>query len=282
MITITYKEYSAAIDEQGAELKSFTKSGVEILRHDPTDGWQSTSPVLFPICGALRDDYFQKDGVKYPLPKHGFAKERSFTGEKTAENVACFTLAPMPGDEKIYPWSYVFRTIFTLSDEGLQVDYRVENKSDETMYYSLGAHEAYATPEGLEAYTVTFDQPETASLLTLEGPLLDGKSLPFLQNETGFKLHPDLFAGDTMIFRDLASDGATLEGPSRKIHVEFADFPAFLIWTMVGSKFVCLEPWCGLPDMADGDHDLSKRPCILSVEPGCTKTNTHYITVELK
>ncbi|MBE6999961.1 MAG: hypothetical protein E7428_07220 [Ruminococcaceae bacterium] len=282
MITITYKNYQAAIDEFGAEIKSLQKDGVEILRHDPADGWQSTSPVLFPICGALKDGYFEKDGVRYPLPKHGFAKERTFAGEKPAENVAALTLAPLPGDEKLYPWNYVFQVIFTLSDQGLQVDYRVENRSDETMYYSLGAHEAYATPEGLEAYTVTFDQPETASLLTLEGPLLDGKSIPFLQNEASFRLHPDLFAGDTMIFRDLKSTGATLEGPSRKIRVDFTGFPAFLIWTMVGSKFVCLEPWCGLPDMANGDHDLAKRPCILSVEPGCTKTSTHTVAIELK
>ena len=282
MILITYKNYTASIDEFGAELKSLQKDGVEILRHDPTDGWQSTSPVLFPVCGSLRDGYFEKDGVRYPLPKHGFAKSRSFEGAKPEENRAVFTLGPLPGDEALYPWNYIFQVIFTLEDKGLRVDYRVENKSDETMYYSLGAHEAYATPEGLEAYIVTFDQPETASLLTLEGPLLDGKSVPFLQNEVGFALHPDLFAGDTMIFRDLKSIGATLEGPSRKIRVDFTGFPAFLIWTMVGSKFVCLEPWCGLPDMADGDHDLTKRPCILSVEPGCTKTSTHIVEIELK
>ena len=104
MVPSTLGILCAGIDPGGAEMESLPAGGVEMLRHDARDAWQSVAPVLFPICGGLKDDTFYHNGRAYKLPKHGFASLRTFEAVKTAENAACFTLRPQPGDEAMYPW----------------------------------------------------------------------------------------------------------------------------------------------------------------------------------
>ena len=44
-------------------------------------------------------------------------------------------------------------------------------------------------------------------------------------------------------------------------------------------RFVCIEPWHGLPDAAGGDHDLFHRPAVRLLEPGETFSCTQTVTV---
>ena len=57
----------------------------------------------------------------------------------------------------------------------------------------------------------------------------------------------------------------------------FSGFPQVLIWSKPGPmRFLCIEPWYGLPERVDGGHDLFRRPCVQVLEPGqdftCTQT----------
>ena len=252
MIRIHDGRFTADIDENGAELKSLCIGRTEFMRCDPADPWQETAPVLFPICGGLKDDYFLYQGKKYPLPKHGFAKKRVFTGKKTAENEAVFTLLPREGDEKMYPWKYCFTAAFRLAEGSLTVTYTVESRDKEDMFFSLGAHEGYAMPEGLEAYTVEFDKEETAPVYSVTGSLLDGGKRPFLRNEKSFRPRADMFKPDALIFKDLVSRSVTLRGP----------FP-FLLTPEPAFR----PPWWAVTSSASGEL-RSKRtsaPAICSV-----------------
>ena len=281
MIRIENGNISALVDEKGAELKSLCLDGVEFMRHDPADPWQESAPVLFPVCGGLKDDYFLYRGKKYPLPKHGFAKNRLFHGEKTAENEAVFTLEPEQGDAEIYPWSYRFAVTFRLSQGSLRVEYAVENRDREEMLFSLGAHEGYALPEGIEAYRVEFEKEETVPVYSVTGPLLDGGRKPFLLHEKSFRPRPEMFRPDALIFKDLASRRLTLNGPGRRVTVEFPGFPFLLLWQIPGSRYLCVEPWHGMPDALDGDHDLARKEGIVRLSPGGRFALTHTITPEV-
>ena len=281
MILIRNSGLSAEIDEFGAELKSLRKDGAEFLRHDPRDPWQETAPVLFPICGGLKDDYFLYRGREYHLPKHGFAKKRAFRGEKTAENEAVFTLEPEEGDEAIYPWKYLFAVTFRLIGESLLAEYAVENRDGEEMFFSLGAHEGYALPEGIGAYRVEFEKEETCSVWSVTGPLLDGGHRPFLRGEKSFVPRADMFDPDALIFKDLHSRRVSIVGEKRRITVDFPGFPFLLLWQIPGSRYLCVEPWHGMPDAVDGDHDLRKREGIVALGPGKRFVLTHAITPEV-
>ena len=281
MIRIHDGRLAAGIDETGAELKSLRLDGVEFMRSDPADPWQETAPVLFPICGGLKDDYFLYRGKKYPLPKHGFAKKRVFRGEKTAENEAVFTLLPGEGDREIYPWDWRFEVIFRLSDKSLAATYAVENTGRETMFFSLGAHEGYALPGGMEKYRVEFEKEETCPVYSVTGSLLDGGKKPFLRGEKGFVLRPDMFRPDALIFKDLISRRVSITGENRRITVDYPGFPFLLLWQVPGSRYLCVEPWHGMPDAADGDHDLASREGIVSLPAGERFSLTHTVTPEL-
>ena len=281
MIRIHDGRLSAEIDESGAELKSLCLDGVEFMRSDPADPWQETAPVLFPICGGLKDDYFLYRGKKYPLPKHGFAKKRVFQGEKTAENEAVFALLPQKGDEEIYPWQYRFTVTFRAEAGVLGVTYAVENRDREDMFFSLGAHEGYALPEGLEAYRVEFEKEETAPVYSVTGPLLDGGKKPFLTGEAAFRLKPEMFMPDALIFKDLVSRKVSITGGNRRVTVDYSGFPFLLLWQIPGSRYLCIEPWHGMPDATDGDHDLASREGIVRLSPGEVFSLRHTITPEL-
>lgn len=281
MIRICDGRLSAEIDENGAELKSLCLDGTEFMRSDPADPWQETAPVLFPICGGLKDDYFLYRGKKYPLPKHGFAKKRIFSGKKTADNEAVFKLAPEEGDKEIYPWDYLFTVSFRLSEGSLLVNYTVENRDREDMLFSLGAHEGYALPEGLENYRVEFEKEETAPVYSVTGPLLDGGRKAFLTGEQSFVPRPEMFTPDALIFKDLRSRRLMLRGPARSVTVEFPGFPFLLLWQIPGSRYLCVEPWHGMPDALDGDHDLASREGIVRLSPGGVFELCHRITPAL-
>ena len=68
----------AVIKHKGAELSSLEKDGENYIWDIDTRFWDKTSPVLFPVIGALKNEEFEYDEKKYTLPRHGFAREKEF------------------------------------------------------------------------------------------------------------------------------------------------------------------------------------------------------------
>ena len=76
--TLSNDHLKVAINSFGAEIISINKDGKELIWEGDEKFWTGHSPVLFPICGGLKDDKFYYGGKEYSLPKHGFAKRREF------------------------------------------------------------------------------------------------------------------------------------------------------------------------------------------------------------
>lgn len=276
---IENKNLKVSITEYGAEMKSIQCEGKEYLWPGKEGSFNYSAPILFPICGALRDDRFIKDGIAYNLGKHGYAKYKKFETESKDAESACFLHKPDEEDKKHFPYEYEFRVRYILSGKSVSVSYETKNLSAENMYFSVGAHEAYLCPDGIDGYSVRFEKKETAESYLTEGSLLNYKSLPFLKDEDTIRLKDDYFKNDALVFKGLKSQIAVLEGGGRALQLDFADFGYFLIWMIPGEEFVCLEPWCGMPDKVDGDYSLSSREGILCAKPGETVIKTHKITV---
>ncbi len=281
MITLKNKNVTAEISETGAELKSLKLEGKEYMWSSAPEFWNCSAPNLFPICGGLRDDKFIYEGKEYFLPKHGFAKISLFEVEKSTETSATFLLKANEETLKMYPFDFELRIIYTLTKSGVKLTYKVDNKGEKEMYFSIGSHEGYLTPEGIEDYDIIFPKKETLNATLLDGNLLQTNTLPIIKDTNVLPLYDKYFIVDALVFKDLQSRSATLRNrkTGRFVKVDFPDKPYFVIWHKHGSPFMCLEPWCGVQDPQDSDYDLSKKEGIITLSAGKTYSIAHTITV---
>ncbi|MBR2847729.1 MAG: aldose 1-epimerase family protein [Clostridia bacterium] len=282
-IIIKNNDISAVISTMGAELCSIKNTkGTEFIWQGDENFWMGHSPVLFPICGGLKDDKYILEGKEYTLDKHGYARFTEFECILKEESKAVFSLKSNAESLKSYPYEYDFRITYEVVSNTLKVIYEIENKTDKIMYTSFGAHEGYACPEGIEDYEIVFDKEETLDTCTLAGSILDGNTKRILDCGKVLKLNYDYFATDALVFKNLNSKGATLRkcDGTKECHVDFEGFNYFLLWTKPGAKYICLEPWCGIHDDVNSDYDITKKEGIEKIAPKDTISRTHIVTVK--
>ncbi|MBR2466722.1 MAG: aldose 1-epimerase family protein [Clostridia bacterium] len=280
MITLKNETLTALISETGAEVKSLSRAGEEFIWEGDPEIWKFSAPMVFPICGALKDGKFIHRGKEYALQKHGFARTSEFSVSKLSEEEAVFTLAATDETRAVFPFEFELRVIYTLEGERLAVRYEVENKGFEKMYFSLGSHEAYKTPEGIEEYDVIFDEPVSLAKTVIEDALTTEKTVPVLKNSSVLPLYHKSFENDALLFRDVAFRAATLKNRvnGRGVRVEFPDMRHMLLWHVKKSPYMCIEPWDGLPDAADADGRIENKLDVTELEAGKIYKNVHFIT----
>ncbi len=281
MITLNNHNVTLIISEIGAEMQSLKYNGTEFLWQGYDGIWSKHAPILFPICGGLKDDKFTYKGKEYTLPKHGYAKNEIFSVESKNDTEATFLHTSNEETLKMFPFLYEFRVKYSLTDSGVKVTYNVTNNGDDTMYFSVGSHEAYATPEGIEEYDVIFPEKETLECIMLDGCLLNSHKTLFMKNSTTLPLYDKFFFFDSPVFKDLKSDSAMLRNrkTGRFINVEFPNKPYFLLWHEPGAPFMCLEPWAGAPDTQTRYGDITKKEAIISLDAKQVYEVSHTITV---
>ena len=281
MITISNDYLTATFRELGAELKSLRMDGKEYIWPGDPAIWKSSCPVLFPVCGNLKDNTYTYQGKKYTMSRHGFARDRVFQVESQRADQVVFLLESDEQTRAVYPFEFSLRLRYTLEGKSLKIEYLVENKGQNTMYFSIGSHEGYFTPEGVEDYDVVFDQKETLQSYVLCGPVLSDEKVPLITDQNYLPIYEKYFMLDTLVFKDLRSRSATLRNrkTGRAIRVDFPDSPYFMIWHKPGAPFLCLEPWAGLADSLHGGYAIEEKEGIRTLPTGETYHNTHTITI---
>lgn len=281
MITLKNKFLTASINEVGAELKSLTFDGKEYIWEGRSEVWAGSSPLLFPICGGLKDDKYTYKGKEYTLRKHGYARSATFEVESQTDNSAVFLHKSNEETKRCFPFDYELRVIYTLTDKKLQVEYYIKNLTDGTMYFSIGSHEAYYTPDGIEDYDVIFPQNETLNAYVLYGNLLSNQQLPIIKDSNVLPLYDKYFTIDALVFKDLKSKSATLRNrkTGKAIRVDFPDAEYFLLWHKPNAPYMCLEPWNGIQDIVDTGYDITEKEGIIALESGAEYKISHTLNI---
>lgn len=276
MLKLTNGIISAEIAELGAELQSLKKGSADYLWDGDPKYWTGRAPIMFPICGGLANDEYEHGGKKYNLPKHGFARKRTFATESAGEASATLLLRADNETRAAYPFDFELRVRFSLVGDTLVTDYIVTNAGREPMPFSVGAHEAYACPEGIAAYDLTFERTERLRANVLHGNLLGRDTLPVLEGDT-LALDTKYFEVDALVFTELKSRAVTLRNRAsgRGVAVRFDGFPYLLVWQKCGAPYICVEPWSGLPDFTDSDGTLTGKAGIITAAPGETIVRMH-------
>jgi len=281
MITLTNDKMTVKINELGAEIKSIRCNDTEYIWGSLKEVWSDCCPLLFPICGGLKDDKYTFEGKEYILQKHGYGSETMFEVESATTTQAVFFHESNEETKACFPFDYELRIIYTLDDTSLKVTYQVDNKSGKTMYFSIGSHEGYYTPEGIEDYDVVFPQNETLSSYVLYGNLLSDQKLPIIKDTNVLPLYDKYFTIDALVFKDLQSRSAMLRNrkTGKAVKIEFDYAPYFLLWHKPNAPYICLEPWAGVQDIVGSSYDITEKEGIIALEKDKTYTADHTITI---
>jgi galactose mutarotase-like enzyme len=267
---------TANINAFGAELCSLRlkQDGTEYIWQADSRYWGRHAPVLFPIVGRLVDNEYLLDNKVYNLSQHGFARDMEFECIAYEEQYAEYRL--LSGEKTLnhYPSRFELVIGYRLKDNTVIVEYKVTNKDDNIMYFSIGAHPGFRCPllqgECFEDYYLEFSQQESAYRYLLENGLLSNQSERILNKDHILPLSYDLFANDALVFKGLKSDSITLKSKksSKTVKVKFEGFPYQGIWSKPDAPFICIEPWYGIADTVGERRQFSDKEGICSIQPG--------------
>ena len=281
MVTISNSEIKVVISEKGAEIQNIISGGVEYMWSQDPAFWAQSAPIMFPMCGGLKGGKYELDGVTYEMPKHGFAKLSVFEVESKTDNSVTFVLRDNEQTREMYPFAFAFRVSYELDGKSVRVTYDAENLDTKTMYCTFGAHEAYACPEGIEAYELIFPEKETLYACGLNGDIVTDYTKLIVSNSERLVLDDRHFALDALVFRGVRSNSVTLASKvsSRRVRVDFDGFDYLVLWHKYTAPYLCIEPWCGLPDVAGSSYNFAEKEGMHAVAVGGHFARTHTITV---
>ncbi|MBF7091474.1 aldose 1-epimerase family protein [Flavobacterium sp. ALJ2] len=269
MITIiSNSKLTASIKHTGAELFSLKNThNKEYIWEGNPAFWGKHSPVLFPIVGTLKNNTYTINAMPYHLPRHGFARDLEFNLISKTDESAVFSIQSNNETLKIYPFEFELQIIYTLVDSQLDIEYKVINKTDLNMPFSIGAHPAIALPENFEDYTLEFEKKEVLKYSLLENDLISNKTKQLETKEGQIQLNYSLFKNDALIFKSLESNTlAILKNNTPYVKVDFTSFPSLGIWTKENAPFICIEPWFGYSDTPENSGNLFEKEGILTLE----------------
>ncbi|GLH71172.1 aldose 1-epimerase [Geothrix rubra] len=272
-------ELEAEVSAAGAELRTLRHRGTDLL-WDGGPLWPRRAPLLFPIVGGLKADTLQHGGRDFPLPKHGFARDRTFAWSGRTPASCALELAEDADTLAAYPFAFRLRVGYRLEAGALHTELALTNPGEVPLPASLGGHPAFRWPlaPGLPKAThrVVFaeDEPDPIRRLDARG-LLAPDPRPTPVRGRILDLHEGLFADDALILDRVRSRSLRFEargGPA--LEVAWEGFPHLGLWAKPepGPSFLCLEPWQGFASPADWDGEFTTKPGLVTLAPGETRS----------
>ena len=264
----------AKIKSFGAELNSLQKidDSLEYIWQGDKEFWARHSPILFPIVGRLKNDSYFYKNQKYNMSQHGFARDKEFEIVEKKDDFIEFKLSSDEKTLKIYPFSFELYLSYKLERNSLIVSYKVINKSDEKMLFSIGAHPAFnwSLEKDLkkEDYFLEFEINNSKRYFLNElGLVFDSIDLKF--EDKKLFLNEELFKNDALVFNDLNIKNLTFKNIRNEnfIKLNFENFAYLGIWSKPsGSPFLCIEPWFGVADEIGTNQKFEEKTGILKLK----------------
>lgn len=268
------KDLEVTIASLGAEPISIKYCGQERLWQNDNNTWTRHAPILFPHGGKCS---IVINGHHYPDQMHGFLRDQEFSLISLNKTAITLLLTSSSESKKTYPYDFKFYVTYQIKDNILTITYRIENPSEETIYFLLGTHESYALNDTVDHYYVEFNKDEKLDLMSDE----TGKFI-YIKDKRKFSLDsPFLDNSDTIVLHNINSREITLKRSDGKkvVTITYPDFPNLMFWHPVGSKMICIEPWLNLTDTPlDKEKELKDKEHVISLKPHQAKIITRTIT----
>ena len=286
MITLQNDQIQIKVKPLGAELCSiFHKSNQLEYMWQAGSDWPKHSPLLFPIVGQLKDNYFKYKGQKFVLPRHGFAREKNFSLIEQGPNRLVFKLTQDEETLKVYPFHFNLEVEYALRDDTVVITYVVENTNAENLYFSIGAHPAFKVPllenENYTDYKLVFENEVTAATWPLDNGLVMENSKSILEKKNELHLTKELFAKDALVFKNFESKSIQIKNKNHSHGLKFNlnDAPYLGLWAAKNADFICIEPWYGIADSVNANQEIISKEGIIALAPNDEFTYTYSIQV---
>lgn len=283
-LTVEFETY-------GGEIVSIKdKNNLEYLWQGDAKYWGGRAPILFPICGSLRNNIASTvDGKIVTMPRHGIVRKQEFDVIKVTENSISFRIMSNEELLKQYPFQFRLVVTYTLKKKTVTTSYKIENiGSEQPMPFFIGGHPGFRCPlfpeESFEDYLIEFEHPETADCPTsTSSGLIDLlKRIRILNNEDTLKLRHSYFSKDALVFDNLISRSVKLYHPitNKGVRVDFKDLPYLLIWSSSNEgPFIAIGPWTGLSTCTDEDDIFEHKQNVKYVDPNGLEEISFDITI---
>lgn len=228
---------------------------------DATKSVRGGIPILFPSPGKLRDDRWARAGHEGTLPQHGFARTLPFAVTGTLDGAVASVALRLDRDgDACWPWPTTFELTVSLRGATLRLDQRVDNRGASQMPFAVGFHPYFAVADA---------DKRAARVPTRATRAFDN----VVKHDIALASPIDLTAPEVDLHLvDHGESRCALELPDRTITVGGSpEFTRWVLWTLRGRDFVCVEPWT-----APGDA-LNSGEGLLTVAPG----GAHALWLEL-
>ena len=267
------------VQSRGAELCSVVKkeTGEEMLWQADPAVWNRHAPILFPYCGRLKGGAFTHNGVSYEGGQHGFARDMEHAlVEQSGDSVTLCLEANVLTMEK-FPFAFKLFSTFRLEGVTVHHDIRVENDGGEVMPFAFGYHPAFLCPfdaaHKAGDYVLRFDTPQTPTVIETgeDDGLVTGATRVYFESETDIPLHDGMFDHDSTSFSRLTAGSLSIveKETGRRVSVGIEGYPYVLMWSAKGPvRYVCIEPWHGLPDARTASGIWEEKPDTVRLAPG--------------
>jgi len=268
MITLSDGSARAEISaERGGMVTRFSVGGREVLYldeatlADPTKNVRGGVPVLFPSPGPLEGGRFTYGGRSGAMKQHGFA--RNFPWRVVAQDARSVALA-IGGDENSqeqFPWQFALEYRYSLAGAKLRIDQTIENRDDAPMPFAAGFHPYFFVRDADKSRA----RVPTGATRAWDNVAKREIALGAI----------DLTAAEVDLHLiDHGKADATLELADARVALRGSDaYRRWVIWTVRGKDFVCLEPWTAPADALNTGEGLRL------VAPGAR--DTLFVEIEL-
>lgn len=245
----------AIAPHRGAIVTSFRVAQRELLYldeatfNDSSKNVRGGIPVLFPSPGKLDNDRWSRDGKSGELKQHGFARNLAWQVKTHTATSATLTLASSATTLHGFPWEFKASLTYSVAANALRIDFHVTNASDSPMPMAFGLHPYFLVTDKLR---VRIPTRATRAFDNVAKRVVSFAGFDLTQNEVDLHL---LDHGDSQGILEI--DEAT------QIKIETSpQFVRWIVWTVAGKDYVCLEPWTASGNALNTGEDL------LVVEPG--------------
>lgn len=271
----------AEISTLGAEMIGVIAGEKQRVWQGNENSWKGREPVLFPMCGSLKDKKYIFDGKEYSLPSHGFARRKQFSVTEKSENSVTLLLKSDEQTKEVYPFDFEFYVTYEVLECGaVKITYKIKNAGAQKMFASLGSHESFNlfAPLG-SSHLLKFEKQErflSPKVLGETGTILN--ECDDFGSGDELSMTREMFAHDTLIFGGVNSRKVTLiENGAPLAEIEF-DAPNLLVWTSKEpADFICIEPWFNLPDYSDASGNICDKHGLIWLNAGEEFVSVHTV-----